>query len=164
MVVGIALILNSKGIGVSSRLEHLHDTFAIDFIGFPIFIESGKFGMGRPGVGRNLPQVLHLIISRIPIQKVRQNTTIFAINSLHDTNNVVGRHRDTTMIFHHHTNTGCLTNCRQFLKTFDKYLDKITSLFFNYLLLVILRSAAKPVPSLRSRTSSKLAAGKNLMP
>ena len=45
-----------------------------------------------------------------------------------------------------------------------KYLDKITSLFFNYLLLVILRSAAKPVPSLRSRTSSKLAAGKNLMP
>ena len=44
-----------------------------------------------------------------------------------------------------------------------KYLDKITSLFFNYLLLVILRSAAKPVPSLRSRTSSKLAAGKNLM-
>ena len=33
-----------------------------------------------------------------------------------------------------------------------KYLDKITSLFFNYLLLVILRSAAKPVPS-RSRTS-----------
>ena len=46
----------------------------------------------------------------------------------------------------------------------SKYLDKITSLFFNYLLLVILRSAAKPVPSLRSRTSSKLAAGKNLMP
>ena len=45
----------------------------------------------------------------------------------------------------------------------NKYLDKITSLFFNYLLLVILRSAAKPVPSLRSRTSSKLAAGKNLM-